>query len=126
LNEVEVGENVVIADYENHLYGMDVAETIADKCKKVELLNESESVGGMVDYFTRQVIYSSIISKRVIITPLTAIKEIQGNTVIVYNLLTNAEREIEGVDTIVVCTDGRGDDSLYRALRGKVKELYRA
>jgi len=93
--EVEVGENVVIADYENHLYGMDVAETIADKCKKVELLNESIFVGGMVDYHTINTIYTSVLSKGVIITPLTAIKELQG-------------------------------DSLYRALRGKVKELYRA
>jgi 2,4-dienoyl-CoA reductase-like NADH-dependent reductase (Old Yellow Enzyme family)/thioredoxin reductase len=125
-DEVEVGENILIADYENHLYGLDTAEFLAHKGKKVELINESIFVGGMVDYHTIHTIYSSVLSKGVTITPLTAIKEIQGNTVIVYNLLTNAERQIEGIDAIVVCTDGRGDDCLYRALRGKVKELYRA
>ena len=31
---------------------------------------------------------------------------------------------IEGVDSIVFCTDGRADDALYRSLKGKVKELY--
>jgi len=66
-----------------------------------------------------------VLSKEVIITPLTAIKEINGNKVISYNLLTNAEREIEGVDTVVVCTDGVGNNSLYHSLKGKVKELYR-
>jgi 2,4-dienoyl-CoA reductase-like NADH-dependent reductase (Old Yellow Enzyme family)/thioredoxin reductase len=125
-DEVEVGENILIADYENHLYGLDTAEFLVHRSKKVELINESIFVGGMVDYHTIHTIYSSVLSKGVTITPLTAIKEIQGNTVIVYNLLTNAERQIEGIDAIVVCTDGRGDDCLYRALRGKVKELYRA
>lgn len=125
-DEVEVGENVIIADYENHLYGLDIADFLAHRGKKLELLNESVFVGGMADYHTINTMYTSVLSKNVIITPLTAIKEIQGNTVIVYNLLTNAERKIEGIDTIVVCTDGRGDDSLYRALRGKVNELYRA
>jgi len=125
-DEVEVGENIIIADYENHLYGLDTAEFLAHKGKKVELLNESIYVGGMADYHSLNTMYTSALSKGVTITPLTAIKEIRGNTVIVYNLLTNAERQIEGIDAIVVCTDGKGDDSLYRALRGKVKELHRA
>jgi hypothetical protein len=39
-------------------------------------------------------------------------------------VFTGAEREIEGIDTIVFTTDGRADDSLYRSLKGKVMELY--
>jgi len=124
-DEVEVGENILIADYENHLFGMDTAEFLAHRGKKVELINESIFVGGMVDYHTIHTMYASVLSKGVVITPLTAIKEIQGNNVIVYNMLSNAEREIEGIDTIVICTDGRGDDSLYHALKGRVKKLYR-
>ena len=125
-DEVEVGENIIIADYENHLYGLDTAEVLAHRGKKkVELINESIFVGGMVDYHTINIMYTNVLSKGVTITPLTAIKEIQGTTVVVYNLLTNAEREIEGIDTLVVCTDGIGDDSLYPTLRGKVKEVYK-
>jgi len=123
--EVEIGQNIIIADYENHIYGLDVADFLANKGKKVELLNESVFVGGMVDYHTIHAAYTRVLSKEVIITPLTAIKEINGNKVISYNLLTNAEREIEGVDTVVVCTDGVGNNSLYHSLKGKVKELYR-
>ena len=123
--EVETGQNIVVADYENHIYGLDIADFLASKDKKVELLNESVFAGGMVDYHTIHIAYTSALSKEVIITPLTAIKEIKGNKVIVYNLLTNAEREIEGVDTVVVCTDGVGNDTLYHSLKGKGKALYR-
>jgi 2,4-dienoyl-CoA reductase-like NADH-dependent reductase (Old Yellow Enzyme family)/thioredoxin reductase len=123
--EADVGEHVVIADYENHLYGLEVADFLANKGKKIQLLNESVFAGSMVDYHTIHVAYASVLSKGAIITPLTAIKKIQGSTVIAYNLLTNDETNIQEVDTVVVCTDGRANDALYRSLKGKVKELYR-
>jgi len=68
--------------------------------------------------------YFSALSKGVVITPLTGIKEIQGRTVITYNVITSAERKIEGIDTVVMCTDERANDALYYALKGQVKELY--
>lgn len=43
---------------------------------------------------------------------------------IVYNVLTKIERQIEGVDTVVIASRGKADDTLYRSLKGKVKELY--
>jgi len=123
-NEVEVGHNVVVADYENHLHGLNTADFLANQGKKVELLNESVFAGGMVDYHTIHVAYTSALTKGVVITPLTAVKEIQGGDVVIYNLLTNDERRIEDVDALVVCTDGRANDSLYRFLKGRGKELY--
>jgi 2,4-dienoyl-CoA reductase-like NADH-dependent reductase (Old Yellow Enzyme family)/thioredoxin reductase len=120
----EVGQNVLIVDYENHLLGLDAAVFLADKGRKVELIHESVYAGGMVDYSTIKTMYTEALGKGVLMTPLTGLKEIQGRTIIVYNLLTNTEREIEGIDTVVVCTDGRANDDLYRSLRGKVKELY--
>jgi thioredoxin reductase len=122
--EVEVGQNVVIVDYQNHIYGLDTADFLADRNKKVELLTESVYAGGMVDYHTIWSAYTNVLSKGVVITPLTGVKEIRGKTVVAYNVLTNAERLIEEVDSIVFCTDGRADDALYRSLKGKVKELY--
>lgn len=122
--EVEVGQNVIVVDYQNHIYGLDTADFLADRGKKVELLTESIYAGGMVDYHTIWAAHTNVLSKGVVITPLTGVKEIRGKTVVVYNVLTNAERLIEEVDSIVFCTDGRADDALYRSLKGKVKELY--
>lgn len=123
-DEVEVGQNVVVADCQSHIYGLDTADILADRGKMVELLTESVYAGGQVDNYTIEAIYAIVLGKGVVITPLTGVKEIKGNTVIAYNMLTGAEREIEGVDTVVFCTAGMANDSLYRSLKGKVKELY--
>lgn len=122
--QVEVGQNVIVADCQLHIYGMDVADFLADKGKKVELLTQAIFAGGQLDWSTLQTLYTMLLSKGVTITPLTKVKEIRGNTVIAYNELTGAERQIEGIDTVVFCTDGKADDSLYRFLKGKVRELY--
>jgi len=90
----------------------------------VELINESLWIGGMVDNHTLQVIYTQLHMKDVVMTPATGLKEVRGNTAVLYNLLTGKEKEKEGIDTVVICTDGRQDDSLYYSLKGKVKELY--
>ena len=124
LEEVEVGQNVLIADCQDHMHGLDVADFLAERGKGVELITESAFAGSEADIFTIQTAYFNALSKGVVITPLTGIKEIRGKTVIVLNILTNAERQIEGIDTVVFCTDERADDALYRSLQGQVKELF--
>ena len=123
-DEVEVGQNVIVADCQLHIYGMDVADILADRGKKVELLTQAIFAGGQLDWSTLQTLYTRLLSKGITITPLTKIKEIRGNRIIAYNVLTGAERQIEGIDTVVFCTDGKADDGLYRSLKGKVRELY--
>jgi pyruvate/2-oxoglutarate dehydrogenase complex dihydrolipoamide dehydrogenase (E3) component len=124
LEEVEVGQNVLIIDCQDHMYGLDVADFLAERGKKVELITESAFAGSEADIFSVEIAYFRALSKGVVITPLTGIKEIRGKTVIVLNVLTNIERQIEGIDTVVVCTDERADDALYRSLQGQVEELY--
>ena len=122
--EVAVGQNVVVVDCQSHIYGLDTADFLAERGKKVELLTEIIYAGEMLDHYTIETIYARVLSKGVIMTPLTKCKEIKGNTVTAGNVLTGVEREIEGVDTVVFCTDGMANDGLYRSLKGKVKELY--
>jgi len=123
-DEVEVGQNVLIVDCQRHIYGLDTADFLADRGKKVELITEDAFAGGRVDCNTLLIIHTRVLNKGVIITPLTRAREIRVNTVIAANVLTGEEREINGIDTVVFTTDGRANDSLYRALKGKVKELY--
>ena len=123
-DEVEVGQNVVIADYQSHIYGLDTAVFLAERGKRVELLTEDIPAGTRADPFTLWEIYGRALSKGVVITSLTKVREIKGNTVVIYNVLTGVEKEIKGVDTVVFTTDGMANDTLYRSLKGKVKELY--
>jgi len=124
LDEVEVRQNVLIADYQNHMYGLDVADFLAGRGKKVELITDTAYAGTEADAPTVETAYFSTLGKGVVITPLTSIKEMRGKTVIVYNVITNIERQIEGVDTVVVCADEKTNDALYYALKEQVPELY--
>jgi 2,4-dienoyl-CoA reductase-like NADH-dependent reductase (Old Yellow Enzyme family)/thioredoxin reductase len=124
LEEVEVGQNVLVVDYQNHMYALDVADFLAERGKKIELITDTVFAGSEVDTATIETAYFNILSKGVVITPLTSIKEIQGKTIITYNVITNAEKQIEGIDTVVFCTDEKANDALYYSLKGQVKELY--
>jgi len=44
--------------------------------------------------------------------------------VVASNMLTRQERTIEEVDTVVLALGSAANDSLYKALKGKVRELY--
>jgi NADPH-dependent 2,4-dienoyl-CoA reductase/sulfur reductase-like enzyme len=124
LEEVEVGQNVLIVDCQNHMYALDVADFLVEKGKRVEIITETAYTGSEADILTVEMAYFNALSKGVVITPLTGIKEIKGKDVITYNVLTSAEKKIEGIDTVVMCTDERANDTLYYALKGQVKELH--
>ena len=62
--------------------------------------------------------------KNVIINPLTSIKEISGNTVTTFNVISKEEKLLENIDTVILATDNQPDVDLYRKLKEKVKELY--
>jgi mycofactocin system FadH/OYE family oxidoreductase 2 len=122
--EVVVGENVVVIAGEQHEQALGVAQFIADKGKKVELITHCLYAGSELDPSTMTFMYGQLMSKGVIITPLHRVKEIERNAVIISNVLTRAERRINDVDTVVIAAIGRADDSLYHALKNEVKEIY--
>lgn len=121
---MKVGNNVVVVDEGHHMQALELANFLADRGAKVEILTEAIFAGSKVDESTLVVIYGRLLDKGVVMTPLTKVKGIRGDTVIVFNVLTKAEREIKGVDTIVIASPGKADDALYRSLKGEVKELY--
>ena len=82
----------------NHGNTLDDAKEIA---KRLELVSESIYPGGMPDRHTLQTIHTRLYNKGVVITPLSGVKEVQGNTVVTYNTLTGTERQIKGVETVV-------------------------
>jgi len=124
LESIEVGQNVLIVDCQNHVYALDVADFLADRGRKVEIITETAYAGSEADILSVEMAYFSALSKGVVITPLSGIKEIRGKNIITYNVITGAEKQIEGIDTVVVCTDERANDNLYYSLKGQVKELY--
>jgi mycofactocin system FadH/OYE family oxidoreductase 2 len=122
--EVEVGENVVVIAAEHHEQALGVANFLAAKGKKVELITHTMYAGIELDSGTMGFMYRQLVNKGGAITPLTRVKAIEEHAVVTTNVLTGVERRIEGVDTVVFAAIGKADDALYRALKGKVKEIY--
>jgi 2-enoate reductase len=70
------------------------------------------------------IIWARLKKNGVVITPLSTIRQISGRTVTIADVITGDERIIEGIDTVVMATGYRADNSLYKALKGQIKELY--
>jgi mycofactocin system FadH/OYE family oxidoreductase 2 len=124
--EVEAGEKVILIDTDGHHKATSTAELLADMGKRVHILTPSLFIGGKLgplqDLFLMR---QRLIKKGVIFTPDIAVLEIQGTTIKGLNVYSNALIDFEGYDTVVLAAGNRVEDSLYFALKGKVKELYR-
>ncbi|MDP2919294.1 MAG: FAD-dependent oxidoreductase [Dehalococcoidia bacterium] len=124
-DEVQVGENVVVYDAQRHIHGLSVALFLAERGKKVELIGEDLYFGMEVEPGTLRAANQRVLSAGAVMTPHTGLSAISGNTVVVRDVFTGQERRIEGVDTVVLACGGVENNSLYYALKGKVKEIYR-
>jgi pyruvate/2-oxoglutarate dehydrogenase complex dihydrolipoamide dehydrogenase (E3) component len=124
--KVKIGEKVVVADGgEAHWQCLSIAEYLAEKGKKVEIITPLPFVGMGVATTADLVSYCMRVkSKGVVFSPDTALKEISGKTVVVLDTHIYTERKIEGVDTLVLATGNRSNNQLYHSLKGKVKEMH--
>jgi pyruvate/2-oxoglutarate dehydrogenase complex dihydrolipoamide dehydrogenase (E3) component len=122
--EVEVGDNVVIIGFDGDIQSLNCAEFLAERGKKVEILGMGYQFGAKLDSSTKHAIHQRLFQKGVKLTPNTGVKEISGSTVIVFNVFTNEERRIEGVDTIVIGCGGQEDNALYYALKDEIREIH--
>lgn len=125
-DEVQTGEKVLLIDLDGHHQATGTAELLADRGKKVHMVTPSLFVGSKLGplqdlYLARQ----RLAMKGVTFTPDIAVLEIQGKVAKGLNVYSNKLIDFEGYDTIVLAAGNRSNDSLYFALKGKVKELYR-
>lgn len=122
---VQAGRRVVILDEEGHVKAAALAELLAEQGAQVEILTRGLYVGMELDFATLSALYQRVLGKGVVFSPCTFIKEIDGPTVVATHVVTQEERRIEGVNTVVLVTGNQPEEGLYFALKGKVKELHR-
>ncbi len=124
--EVETGRKVLLVDLDGHHQGTGTAEFLADRGKSVHVLVpalfQGSALGPLQDLFLAR---QRLARKGVICTPDIAVLEIQGTLVKGLNVYSNKMIDFEGYDTVVLVAGNAAQDSLYFALKGKVKELYR-
>jgi len=69
--------------------------------------------------------YKRLLTKGVIFTPNSWVKEIGDRSVTIFNLPTNEERVIQPIDHVILATGNEANAEIYFALKSKVKEIYR-
>ncbi len=129
-DEADVGANACLVDYDGHHRATSTAEYLADRGVKVHIITSSLFVGAELGplqdlYLARQ----RLLQKGVTFTPDIAVMEIAGEPgnkrVKGFNVYSNAWQEWGPYDSVVLAMGQDADDRLYKALKGKVKELHR-
>ncbi len=124
--EVEVGDRVLLLDYDGHHKATGTAEFLADQGKKVDIITDALFVG--VELGPIGDLYSSrqrLLQKGVTFISDIRVTEINGTEVKAVNNYSNKTETLRGYDSIVIAMGNRPCDDLYFRLKGKVKELYR-
>jgi len=124
--EAELGERVLLIDYDGHHQATATAEFLAELGKTVHVVTSSLFVGA--DLGPSQDLYLSrqrLMQKGVTFTPDFAVMEIRGLEVHGFNVYSNVWDSFRGYDSIVTAMGNDACDGLYLALKGTVAELYR-
>jgi mycofactocin system FadH/OYE family oxidoreductase 2 len=128
--EADLGENVLLIDYDGHHRATATAEWIVNQGKKCFMITSSLflgcELGPLQDlYTTRQ----RLLQKGVTFCPDIAVMEVGGargaKFAKGFDVYSNFWKEWTGYDSVVLAMGQRVDDALYFSLKGKVKELYR-
>jgi mycofactocin system FadH/OYE family oxidoreductase 2 len=124
--EAGVGKKVLFIDNDGHHQATATVEFLIDRGSQVHIVTNSATIGSELgptqdSYLTHQ----RLAQKGVTFTPDFAVTEIQGVAVKGLNYYSNEWRTFDDFDTVVYAMGSRVEDALYKALKGRVKELYR-
>lgn len=122
--KVDLGEKIVVVDTQGLHPGSDVAELLADQGREVQLITTKPYVGASIELLTWRILYQRLMEKGVKMFPSVGLKEIGEDSVTVYSTITKEEWQISAVDAVVFAAGGQADNGLYRALKGKLRELF--
>lgn len=125
--EAELGGRVLFIDYDGHHQASSTVECLLEQGKRVRVITSSLFVGTELGpsqdlYLARQ----RLLQKGAILDPDLAVIEVRGTDVHAINVYTNEMKVFSDVDAVVTAMGNEVDDSLYYALKGRVRELYRA
>lgn len=122
-----VGKRVLFIDENGGHHATATVELLADQGKKVDMVTsdlfigiELAAIGDL--YLTRQ----RLLQKGVTFLTDVVIDEIDQNKVTARDIYTNERIVFKDYDSVVLDMGNVAEDHLYRQLKGRVKELYRA
>jgi mycofactocin system FadH/OYE family oxidoreductase 2 len=126
LERVEAGEHVMVYDTTRRWPGLGTAEFLVNKGKRVDIVTPFMNIGEQLEPGNVNLAFQRILGRGVKLMPNTSIKRVEGRGVVVENVYSHIEEEVEGIDTVVMSVGNRSNRELYDELKGTLegKELY--
>ena len=126
LGAVPVSGKVVLLDAEGLNTSLGTAEVLANAGAVVQYLTPGFAPisARLVDAHESRFIMKRLRAAGVAIVPNTYIKSIGDHSVTVYDVFSEEERTLEGIDAVVLSTARVPQNALSRELAGKVAQLF--
>jgi len=125
-DEVNIGQKVIVVDDgEGHWKSVSVAAHLLELGKEVELISPLDFPLKDIQPESRRPLLRNLFLKGITLTPHTAVKEISGKSVVVYNIFSRQEKKTDGVDNVILAYYNKANDGLYFALKGHFNDLHR-
>ena len=119
------GGTILIFDPQGYWPGAGAAELLAGQGKTVHIVTPHITVGAGIHPLTLLLWQRRVQGKDIIRTTEATLKAISGNTITLSSTAEgHQEWTIEGVDTVVLACGAIPNDTLYKRLKGKVKDLH--
>jgi mycofactocin system FadH/OYE family oxidoreductase 2 len=120
------GDRVVVLDDDGARYAAGVCEVLLERGCQVELVSRFNALFPSTLYtLDMATLYQRLLTKGLTERLNSWAKQVDGDTVTVFNLFTGVESTLTGVDTVVLVTGPKANDGLYYALKGKLENLHR-
>jgi NADPH-dependent 2,4-dienoyl-CoA reductase/sulfur reductase-like enzyme len=119
-DRVKTGQNVVIIG--GGQVGCETGYYLASMGKKVVIIEILPRMAGEMGMMTRRRLMDGLRGKQVTLLTNTKCEEVREKSVVVS---AEGQRKTYPVDTIIIAVGYKANDDLFKALEGKVPELYR-
>ncbi len=118
------GGRVVLVDGDAHHKAASTAEHLADAGKEVIMVTRLANVALDVPMVNQPGLYERLYRKGVQVRPHSEVVRMEGHDLVLRNAYSLREEILPGIDAVVFVVPNQADDGLYRALTGRVPELY--
>lgn len=118
--KAKVGQNVVIIG--GGMVGCETGHYLAEQGKTVTIIEILKRMANDMFLMTRRRLMDGLRNKKVTLLASTTCEEIRADSVLVTT--TEGKKETIPADTVIVAAGYAANDRLYKALEGKVPEIY--
>ena len=118
------GKRALLLDEDGYYQALETAELLAHRGAKVWIVTRFFEVGREVPPASRITALRALDQLEVELAPNAWLARVEGREAVLTNIYSGREWSIGEVDSLVHVGGMRGDDDLYRALKGRVASLH--